>query len=204
MPWVPIGELDLEIVETEVLHHRKCEIHAGFDFGFNLLRSAEDVGVVLSEAADAQQAVERAASLVTIDSAKFREAHWKIAIAAKLRFVDENMAGTVHGLELIVGFFDFDRAEHIFSVKVGMPRSFPKIEKHDMRSENEIVAALQQLVAKPVFYDGADQAAFGVPEDKARAGFVLNAEEVKFSAQFAVIASFGFLDAMQVFVEFLL
>jgi len=46
-----------------------AEIDAGFDFFFDLRRHAKNVGVVLSEAANAQEAVENAAALVTIDRA---------------------------------------------------------------------------------------------------------------------------------------
>src|SRR5262249_28109921 len=44
---VPVGQFDLELVEAEVLHHRKGEIHAGLDFAFDLRRHAENVRIVL-------------------------------------------------------------------------------------------------------------------------------------------------------------
>ena len=72
---IPIGKFDFEFVEAEIFHHGESEIDASFDFGFDLLRSAENVGVVLGEAADAQQAVEHAAALVAINGAEFRQAH---------------------------------------------------------------------------------------------------------------------------------
>ena len=81
---VPIGKLDFEFVEAEIFHDGESEIHAGFDFGFDLRGHAEDVRVVLGEAAHAEQSVEDAAALVAIDSAKFGEAHGKIAIAVQL------------------------------------------------------------------------------------------------------------------------
>ncbi len=69
---------------------------------------------------------------------------------------------------------------------------------------DEVVAALEQLVAQPAFHDGANQAALGVPENEACAGFFLNAEEVEFRAELAVIAALGFLDAMQMRVQLFL
>src|SRR5260370_13807427 len=40
-----------------------------------------------------------------------------------------------------------------------------------------------------------------MPEDEAGAGFVLNAEEVQLGAELAMIATLGFLQAMEVFVQ---
>ena len=114
------------------------------------------------------------------------------------------MARTVHRLQLVVGFFDFHRAEHIFFVEIGVPGSFPELEQHDVRRVDEIVAALDEFVAQPGFNDVADEAALGMPENQAGAGFFLNAEEIELRAEFAVIAALGFFQAMQVFVEFFL
>ena len=73
-----------------------------------------------------------------------------------------------------------------------------------MRSEDQVVAALLEFFAQPVFDNSTNQAALGVPEDQAGAGFFLNAEEIEFGAEFAVIAALGFFEAMEIFVEFLL
>src|SRR6266850_2169961 len=98
------------------------------------------------------------------------------------------MAGAVHGLELIVGFLDFDGAEHAVPVKIGVAAGLPEIEAHDVRRVDEVVAALQQLFAEPVLDNLSNEAAFGVPEDEARTGFFLDAEEIEFRAKLAVIA----------------
>src|SRR5258706_16238996 len=85
-----------------------------------------------------------------------------------------------------------------------MPGSLPEIEKHDMWSEDEVVAALLQFIAQPVFDHRADQAAFRVPENQARAGRFLDAEKIKLRAEFPVIAPLGFFHAVQVFVQLFL
>src|SRR5260370_18943857 len=40
-----------------------------------------------------------------------------------------------------------------------------------------------------------------MPENQPRAGFFLNAEEIEFRAEFAVIAALGFLDAVELAVQ---
>src|SRR5467141_176084 len=155
---VPIGELDLKFVEAKVFHYREGEIDAGFHFFFNLRGSAENVRVVLGEASNAEKAVQDSATLVAIDGAEFGEAHGKIAIAVELGFVDEDVAGTVHRLQLVIGLFYFDWAEHAVFVEIGVAAGFPEVQTHDVRRVYEIVAAGEEFVAQPVFDDFANQA----------------------------------------------
>src|SRR3974377_1488651 len=61
---IPVRELDLELIEAEILHDGEGEVDAGFDFGLDLLRHAEDVGVVLRETADAEEAGRKPTALV--------------------------------------------------------------------------------------------------------------------------------------------
>src|SRR2546429_174067 len=104
----------------------------------------------------------------------------------------------------VIGFFHFHGAEHAVLVKSGVAAGFPQVEAHDVRRKHQVVAALEQLLAQPVFHNFSNQAALGVPENEARAGFLLDAEEVQFDAELAVIAALGFFQAMQVFVELFL
>jgi hypothetical protein len=55
---------------------------AAEDFGGDLFLGAEEMGVVLREAADAGHAVELAALLPAIHGAELGEAHGQVAVAA--------------------------------------------------------------------------------------------------------------------------
>src|SRR5579862_3329688 len=85
-----------------------------------------------------------------------------------------------------------------------MAGCFPEVKEHDVRGEDEIVAAVLELFAEPVFDDGADQAALGMPEDQAGAGGFLNAEKIELGAKLAMIAALGLFDAVEIFVELFL
>src|SRR5216683_1216652 len=185
---IPIGKLDFEFVEAEILHDGEGKIHARFDFRFDLRGHAEDVRVVLSKAADAEQAVEHAAAFVAIDRAELGEAYGQLAVAAELGFINQNVPRAIHGLELVIGLFDLYRAEHAVFVIIRVAAGFPEVEAHDVRGVNKVVAALQQLFTQPIFDNFSNQAALGMPENQPRAGFLLNAEKVKFSAELAMIA----------------
>ena len=66
---VPGGEFDFELGEAEGLEDGVGEVDAGDDFVFDLRGGAEDVGVVLGEAAHAEKAVHGAGALVAVDVA---------------------------------------------------------------------------------------------------------------------------------------
>ena len=70
-------------LKPKVLRTDCGEVDAGYDLVFDLLRGAEDVGVVLGEAADAEQAVHGAGALVAIDVAEFGVALREVAVAAR-------------------------------------------------------------------------------------------------------------------------
>ena len=201
---IPGGKLDFEFSEAEGLEDGFSEVDAGDYFIFNLAGCAEDVRVVLSEAADAQKAVHGSGALVTIDVAELGETDGKIAIAARRIFVDENVAGAVHRFEAILGVVELHGRVHVAGVKALVAADLPELAAHDVGSEDERVTAAEAFVAHPVFHDLADDAALGMPEDESGAGELLNAEEVELFAEDAMVAACGFFKAREVCVHFFL
>jgi hypothetical protein len=62
----PGGKVGGDRLEAERAQYVQREAQSALDFGFNLFRRAEDVGIVLGEAAHAQQAVEHAGFFIAI------------------------------------------------------------------------------------------------------------------------------------------
>ena len=79
-----------------------------------------------------------------------------------------------------------------------MTADLPKLAAHDVWREDQVVAAADALVAHPVFHRLADQAALGMPEDQARAGDLLDAEQVKLFAQHTVVARLDLFQVLEV------
>ena len=84
-----------------------------------------------------------------------------------------------------------------------MAAGLPQVDAGDMRGVDQRVAALQVLVAHPVFHLLAHDAALGMPEDQPRPGQFLDGEQVELLAQHAMVALLGFLDLVQVLVQVL-
>ncbi len=86
------------------------------------------------------------------------------------------------------------RVNMFCGVEIGVAGGLPQVEARHVRRVDQRIAALQVLVAHPVFELLADDAALGMEEDQARAGQFLNAEQVEFLAQLAVVALLGLFE----------
>ncbi len=101
------GELDGNLVEAEVLVDREDQVVDLQALGGHLLVGAEDVRVVLREAAHAHQAVEGARRLVAMDRAEFGQADRQLAIGFQPVLEDLHVTRAVHRLQCedaVVGF----------------------------------------------------------------------------------------------------
>ena len=153
------------LLEAEGLEHGFGEVDAGVDLVFDLVGRAEDVGVVLGEAAHAQQAVHGAGALVAVDVAELGVARGQIAVALGRVLVDEDVARAVHGLEAVLGVVELHGRVHVFGVEALVAGDLPELAAHDVRRVDQLIAAAQALVAHPVFHDLADD---GRPWDARR------------------------------------
>src|ERR1035441_8004977 len=157
----------------------------------------------LREAADAEEAVEHAGALVAVDGAELAEPHGEVAVAALAVGIDQDVERAVHRLELVIGVVPLDGREHVLRVEIGVAGGLPQVEARHVGGVDQRVAALQVLIAHPVFELFADDAALGMEEDESGAGEFLDAEEVKLLAQLAVVALLGLFDLFEVGVEIL-
>jgi hypothetical protein len=111
----------------------------------DLVLGAEDVGVVLGEAADAHEAVERAMRLVAVAGAELGEPQREVAVGLDALVEHLHVAGAVHGLEridpLFVGMFLVDLGdEHVLAVLVPVARGLPELAVHDLRGADFLVS----------------------------------------------------------------
>ena len=194
-------ELDAVLLEAKGGEHGFGEVEASLDLADDLAGSAEDVSVVLGEAADAEQTVHRAGALVAIDVAELGVALREVAVGLRRILVDENVAGAIHGLEAIFRVVEFHGRVHVFGVDILVAGDLPERAAHDVRRENHVIATANTLFAHPVLHGLADEAAFGVPEDEACACDLLDGEEVELLAEDAVVAGLDLFEVLEVGVE---
>ncbi len=160
------------------------------------------MGVILGEAADAQQPMHGAGTLVTIHIPQLRIAHRQITVALGRVLVDENVERAVHRFHPVIRVVQLHRGEHVLRVEAFMAADLPQIHPRHVRRIHQLVAALQALVPHPVFHDPAHHGAFGMPEDQSRPGNLLDGEKVELLAQDTMIAALRLLQAGKVLLHF--
>ena len=157
--------------------------------------------VVLGEAADAEQPVQRAAQLVAVHQAQLAHAQRQVAVGVRLVFIYQHPAGAVHGLDGVVLLVD-DRGVHVGLVMVPVAAALPELAvEDDGRGDLHIAVALVYLA--PVVDEGVLQRhAVGQEEGEARAGLVHH-EEPQLAAQLAVVAPLRLFQTIEIGLKFL-
>ena len=114
----------------------------------HLLLGAEDVRVVLREAAHAHQPVQRARRLVAMHHAELGQAQRQVAVALQAVLEDLDVAGAVHRLDrepaLVLGLVAGRlRREHVLAVPVPVAGGLPQQLVEDLRRVDLAVVAGQ-------------------------------------------------------------
>jgi hypothetical protein len=114
------------------------------DFIFQLRGQAEQVGVVLREAAHAEESVQSAGSLVAVYRAQLGPAQGQVAVGLGAVLVEQAVEGAVHGLDLVLVALHLHGLEHVVAVEVEVARGLPQVQVRDVRSVQELVAGLYE------------------------------------------------------------
>ena len=78
-----------------------------------------------------------AGALVAVDIAEFGEADGQVAVAFWGIFVDEDVAGAVHGLESVFSVVEFHGGVHVSGVVAFVSGDLPEFAAHDMGGVDE-------------------------------------------------------------------
>ena len=103
--------------------------------GFDLFLAAEDMTVILGEAAHAHDAMQRAGRFIAITTAEFGHPQGKVAIGFETLVENLHMAGAVHWLQRVDRLFagvilvNLDD-EHVLLVFFPVARRFPQACDH--------------------------------------------------------------------------
>src|ERR1700677_1195886 len=191
----------LEVIEVEGLHHPQRLIERLLEFALQLFGRAEEMRVVLREAAHAREPVQRTAALEAIDRAELGVADRQIAVRVTLIFIDEDVPRAVHRLEAKALALDLDRPEHAVRKVLEMTRGFVELLVHDVRRDHRLIAPLGETFADELLDDAAYERALGMPEDETAAGVLFDRIKVEFGAELTMIALRRFFEEDEIVVE---
>ncbi|CAM5197645.1 hypothetical protein CDEN61S_00385 [Castellaniella denitrificans] len=190
------GDLVQDLGEAEVGVDLLQQAREGGALFLELVFRAEDVPIVLGEAAHAHHAVQRTGGLVAVALAEFAVAQRQFAVGVQAGVEDLHVARTVHGLQAVHAVLGL-RREHVFLVIVPVAGLLPQGQVQDLRRLDFLVAVVLVHLAHVLLDLLPDRPALGVPEDQARR-LVLEVEQVQLAADAAVVAQFGLLEHVQV------
>ena len=161
--------------------------------------------VVLCEAANTHQTMQRTRWLIAMHIAKFCKLYRQIAVRLKTMLKYLNVARAVHRLQskhaVIVGIITGNSdLEHVVAIPTPVTGSLPKrLVQHLWRIDLLIAMAVETTTH--ISYQRLEHTpAFGVPEHNART-FFLEMEQVHFATKAAVITLFSFFKHMKIGVE---
>ena len=123
----------------------------------------------------------------------------QIAVALEALFEYFDMAGAVHRLEHEEPFFAFGD-EHVLAVFRPVARALPQTLRHQERGLYFDITVFLDFSANVILDDTVDSPTIGVPENLTRI-FVVDMEEVEFTADLAVVALFRFDEHIEISLE---
>ena len=123
------------------------EAEEAADLVVGLLGRAVDVAVVLGEAPDPHEAVERAGLLVAVDRAQLEQAQRQLPVGALAGVEDQVVARAVHGLRVVLAVVHLHGRVHAVLVEAEVARGLEQLPVGDVGRVDELVAALGVALA---------------------------------------------------------
>ena len=192
------------VLEPEGLHEAVDQPADPRDLLRQLIGRAEDVRVVLGEAAHAQHPVHDARALVAVDRAELGPAQGQLAVAPAAVLVDQDVARAVHGLDAVGQLVERHGRVHHVAVVLEVTRDGEEGLTAHVGRVHRVVAAGEVLVPPHLLEAAAHGAEGRVPEHEARAGLAVGAEEVEVRPQLAVVPQLDLLEPLEVGGQLLL
>ena len=194
-----------EVREGQAIEDFEREVDAALDLPLDLLRHAEDVGVVLREPADTRQAAEFTRLLVAVDGAELRQSQRQLLVAPRPRLVDHRVVRAVHGFEeILLVLLHHDRLKLAVGVVGIVAGDLVEIDLADVGRVDGLIAPRRELFAHEGLERAPQERAFGHPEDQPRADQRARRKQIELLAEDAVVALPRFLERRQVRVEIFL
>ena len=195
------GQLDL-IGQTEGGVNLIEQTNDVLDLVLHLIPGHEDVGIILREAAHAEQAVQRTGQLVTVYQTQLADTQRQLLVGVRLSLVNQHAARAVHRLDCVILVVD-DGGVHVLLVVIPVTGTLPQLAVEDHRGGNLNVAVALVYLAPVVDQGVLEGHAVRQEERKARA-FLGQHEQAELLAQLAVIALLRLFQHVEVLVEFVL
>ena len=135
----PCGEIEFEL-ETENTIDVIKEVEDTKDFSHDLVRHAEDVGIILLEPADTSETRESTSDLISVEDTEVTVSDGQLFVGADSVIEHEAMARAVHGLHAKALRLNLEEVDVILVILV-VTRSLPELQVEHVGGDDLIVAS---------------------------------------------------------------
>ena len=168
----------------------------------HLIPGHKDMRVVLSEAADAEQAVQRTGQLMAVHQTQLTHAQRQVTVGVRLRLIHQHSAGAVHGLYRVILAVD-DGGVHVLFVVIPVTGGLPEVAVEYHRGRDLDVAVslvhLAPVVDKGIFEHHA------LGQEEREAGSLLGQhKQAQLLAETAMVAALCLLKTLKICVQLVL
>jgi len=203
---VPEGRITHEVLRTGGELHAEVEAKDGVseldqikntsDLLFDLIRAAEDVGIILDETTDTSETMESTAELIAVKNTEFSKTEGQFTIAASTVLEHQAVTRAVHRLKSphcirIIVTSDLE-GEHVLLVVLPVAADLPELAHVDVRGHDLIVATAEVLLTHEVAELLIHAITAREEEARARAVWV-EEEELLFLTKLTVVTTASFL-----------
>jgi len=189
-------QLERDIGQAEVLQQAEHETQQVPHLVRGLFGGAVRVRIVLGDRADTGQSLHHAGLLIAVDGTELEQPQWQLAVGAATRRVDEIVHRAVHGLEPVGLTVVVQRREHHVGVVRQVSGGVEELFLGDVRGTDVEEAFVDVAGADIILHHPLDHAALGMKQRQAGAHLLVEAEQVEFGTQLAVVALGGLLHAV--------
>src|SRR6516225_5107606 len=196
----PVSKFDLDILEAEVSVDRQQQLAAGDRFSGDLVFGAEDMRIILDEAAHPHQPMQGARRLVAVAAAEFGQPQRKFSVTPETVAEDQNVARAVHRLDREHSLVPALSDKHVLPEVLPVSGGLPQAAIEEQRPAHFLITGR----VEPSPHIGLDRPvegpAFRVPEDAADC-LLTEMKQIELAPEPAVIPPLCLFEAEEILVE---
>ena len=125
------GELK-SVLKAELGVHLVNQPDYRTDLLGDLILAHEDMGIILCETANPEEAVQNTFQFMTVHNSQLGKTHRQLAVAVRLICIHHHTAGAVHRFDTVVLIIDAGRI-HVLFVVIPVTACLPETAVHDER-----------------------------------------------------------------------
>ena len=155
-------------------------------------------------AAHPAQSAQHARPLVAVHGSQLRDAHRQVAVAALLRFVNQDMVRAVHRPQHHLLGLQVHRRKHVVLVMFPVARALVQFHLGQVGRVDVLVSGLALALQNVLFQQPADGRALRQPQRQAGSHRFVHREQFELLAQLAMVAPLRLFQAVEVLLQILL